>query len=491
MFGVPFGPEIDIWSLGCILPELYTGKPLFLGENKVKVLQEVTSILGPIPRSPFHIGKFFEDLSQFIGHNSEGNHLKCVSNVMLKLHNSRNFSFSSFLVGLLKYEPGERLTPYQAVLHPFLASECSFANLLPQQGDKITDAGSCTDISFPTEYNFKPYVDEEVKRQHFSGTELLKRGTTVTSLSPNHSRTKQENVTSLRIGNLLSSQIDKATINEESPRVNQLPLDNSRYAMEGPLATGQPKPTHPQNRMFPLAKGIANTHDTEEERKEVPDRLTSTSQTPTNLSLGINSNAFNKKENCNEKDHSLAGTEVNGPGNEFQRPLVRFENNKSSYSKGKSDVFKNTYVDKGSFRKSYELFSSGNKNVGSTNLLECENRFNGHGKVGFDMDNSSSDGETNAAARTRVYHRKTKFAKVEIECNEVDGLAAVQAGQFVIESPFREAKATVTDVNRRMHLRMEKESKAKPKEDSGKATFSETYQSDEVMLLCEDVQSSF
>lgn len=261
--------------------------------------------------------------------------------------------------------------------------------------------------------------------------------------------------------------------------------------MEGPLATGQPKPTHAQNRMFPLAKGIANTHDTEEESKEVPDRLTSTSQTPTNLSLGINSNAFNKRENCNEKDYSLAGTEVNGPGNEFQRPLVRLENNKSSCSKGKSDVFKNTYVDKGSFRKSYELFSSGNKNVGSTNLLEYENRFNGHGKVGFDMDNSASDGETNAAARTRVYHRKTKFAKVEIECNEVDGLAAVQAGQFVIESPFREAKATVTDVNRRMHLRMEKESKAKPKEDSGKATFSETYQSDEVMLLCEDVQSSF
>ena len=36
------------------------------------------------------------------------------------------------------------------------------------------DAGSCADISFPIEYNFKPYIDEEVKRQHFSGTELLK-----------------------------------------------------------------------------------------------------------------------------------------------------------------------------------------------------------------------------------------------------------------------------------------------------------------------------
>ena len=33
---------------------------------------QVTSILGPIPRSPFHTGKFFEDLSQFIGHHNSG-----------------------------------------------------------------------------------------------------------------------------------------------------------------------------------------------------------------------------------------------------------------------------------------------------------------------------------------------------------------------------------------------------------------------------------
>ncbi|XP_066016173.1 uncharacterized protein [Pocillopora verrucosa] len=72
MFGVPFGPEIDIWSLGCIVAELYIGKPLFLGGNRTKVLQEVTSILGPIPWSPFHTGKFFEDLSQFIGHHNSG-----------------------------------------------------------------------------------------------------------------------------------------------------------------------------------------------------------------------------------------------------------------------------------------------------------------------------------------------------------------------------------------------------------------------------------
>ena len=41
MFGVPFGPEIDMWSLGCILAEIYLAKPLFYGTNKVDILKEV------------------------------------------------------------------------------------------------------------------------------------------------------------------------------------------------------------------------------------------------------------------------------------------------------------------------------------------------------------------------------------------------------------------------------------------------------------------
>ena len=147
------------------------------------------------------------------------------------------------------------------------------------------DAGSCADILFPTEYNFKPYVDEEVKRQHFSGTELLKKGTTVTASSPNHSQSKQENATSLRTGNLHCSQTEKVTINEESRREDQLPLENFSYAMEGPLATGYPKSTHQQNETCAVFKSNACTDDIEEERKQVTDRLTSTLLTATNLSF--------------------------------------------------------------------------------------------------------------------------------------------------------------------------------------------------------------
>ncbi len=36
--GMAYGTPIDMWSFGCILAELYTGYPLFPGENEVDQL---------------------------------------------------------------------------------------------------------------------------------------------------------------------------------------------------------------------------------------------------------------------------------------------------------------------------------------------------------------------------------------------------------------------------------------------------------------------
>ena len=38
ILGLPYGMPIDMWSFGCILAELYTGYPLFPGENEVEQL---------------------------------------------------------------------------------------------------------------------------------------------------------------------------------------------------------------------------------------------------------------------------------------------------------------------------------------------------------------------------------------------------------------------------------------------------------------------
>ncbi|EDN05018.1 protein kinase [Histoplasma capsulatum] len=42
-----YGPEIDMWSIGCIFAELVTKKPLFQGENEVSQLSEIFASTGP------------------------------------------------------------------------------------------------------------------------------------------------------------------------------------------------------------------------------------------------------------------------------------------------------------------------------------------------------------------------------------------------------------------------------------------------------------
>lgn len=51
MLGLPYGPAIDIWSLGCILAELYTGYPLFPGENEADQLACIMEVIGVPPMS--------------------------------------------------------------------------------------------------------------------------------------------------------------------------------------------------------------------------------------------------------------------------------------------------------------------------------------------------------------------------------------------------------------------------------------------------------
>ena len=47
---IPYTPKVDIWSLGCILAELYTGEPLFPGNNEQEQLEYMMELLGiPLP----------------------------------------------------------------------------------------------------------------------------------------------------------------------------------------------------------------------------------------------------------------------------------------------------------------------------------------------------------------------------------------------------------------------------------------------------------
>ncbi|XP_050407779.2 uncharacterized protein LOC126822775 [Patella vulgata] len=169
MYGIPFGSEVDMWSLGCILAELFLTVPLFDGKNKNDILNKISELLGPFPSDMFQRGKFYNEFHQFIGKYQQAD----ATLILLKhLNGCYDYTFANFLCGLLKYDPDERLTPIQALQHPFLGSEFNMGVNL--------QAKSCLEKSFPLKsdlYHERPRISSEIRRQNPNSYDLLCLGT--------------------------------------------------------------------------------------------------------------------------------------------------------------------------------------------------------------------------------------------------------------------------------------------------------------------------
>lgn len=57
IMGCPYDYKIDIWSLGCIMAELFTGYVLFQNDTVQGLLARVLGIMGPLPEENYKIGR--------------------------------------------------------------------------------------------------------------------------------------------------------------------------------------------------------------------------------------------------------------------------------------------------------------------------------------------------------------------------------------------------------------------------------------------------
>ncbi|XP_072655391.1 dual specificity tyrosine-phosphorylation-regulated kinase 4 isoform X1 [Canis lupus baileyi] len=125
ILGHPYNMAIDMWSLGCIMAELYTGYPLFPGENEMEQLACIMEVLGLPPthfiqtasrRQTFFDSKGFPKNMT----NNRGKKRYPDSKDLTMVLKTYDTSFLDFLRRCLVWEPSLRMTPDQALKHAWI-----------------------------------------------------------------------------------------------------------------------------------------------------------------------------------------------------------------------------------------------------------------------------------------------------------------------------------------------------------------------------------
>ena len=125
ILGISYGRPIDSWSFGCILAELYTGLPLFPGENEIEQLACIMEVLNIPPRHIIELStrrKQFFDSSDVprLQPNSRGKKRRPGAMDLASALHCSDHQFVSFLEGFLRWDPRERFTPDDGLRHEWI-----------------------------------------------------------------------------------------------------------------------------------------------------------------------------------------------------------------------------------------------------------------------------------------------------------------------------------------------------------------------------------
>ncbi|XP_064198967.1 dual specificity tyrosine-phosphorylation-regulated kinase 4 isoform X1 [Anguilla rostrata] len=125
ILGHPYSMAIDMWSLGCILAELYTGYPLFPGESEVEQIACIMELLGLPPNEFIQTASrkrlFFDSKGNPRNiTNSKGRKRRPNSKDMASVLKTSDPQFLDFLKHCLTWDPAKRMTPDEAMQHQWI-----------------------------------------------------------------------------------------------------------------------------------------------------------------------------------------------------------------------------------------------------------------------------------------------------------------------------------------------------------------------------------
>jgi dual specificity tyrosine-phosphorylation-regulated kinase 2/3/4 len=125
ILGMSYGMPIDMWSLGCILAELFTGYPIFPGENEQEQLACIMEVFGPPEKHLIEKSTrkklFFDSLGKpRLTVSSKGRRRRPSSKELRQALKCDDEAFLDFISRCLRWDPARRISPHDALKHEFL-----------------------------------------------------------------------------------------------------------------------------------------------------------------------------------------------------------------------------------------------------------------------------------------------------------------------------------------------------------------------------------
>ncbi|KAJ5648654.1 hypothetical protein N7490_005026 [Penicillium lividum] len=125
ILGMSYGMPIDMWSIGCILAELFTGYPIFPGENEQEQLACIMEVFGPPEKHLIEKSTrkklFFDSLGKpRLTVSSKGRRRRPSSKELRQVLKCDDEAFLDFITRCLRWDPARRMTPHEALKHEFL-----------------------------------------------------------------------------------------------------------------------------------------------------------------------------------------------------------------------------------------------------------------------------------------------------------------------------------------------------------------------------------